>query len=262
MTQKIGLDSYGMLPAHLLAPYDFIMRYVAQQPGKCIAPSEIPAYHAIGKSVGLVYEDNANDGLGGAAMGAAKAKLALPILKSIGWPLGGPVYFAFDMPGYQRALPAFLACALAFAEGIGREPAVYGDVDTCAYAHDHGVKFLWQFGEGRAPGLSLYQSQSTQLDGYNVDVDTAFVGNFGQWAPAPPPSAVAKLVAKITGKPVPAPPIICVHPGNDGKALVYVAQRVWQGIPNMAEELNLLKVGVKPGNVPSTWWKTAKQEVW
>lgn len=262
MTQPIGVDSYGMLPARLLAPYDFIMRYVALQPGKCIVASEIPAYHAVGKSVGLVYEDGATDGLHGAPMGAAKAKLALPILKAIGWPADLPVYFAFDMPGYQTALPAFLACALAFAAGIGRPAAVYGDVDTCTYAHEHGVKYLWQFGEGRAPGLTIYQSQSKQLDGYNIDPDTAFAADYGQWAPAPAPSVIMRLVAAITGKKVPAPPIIVTHPGNDGKALVYVAQKVWQGIPDMPEELKLLSVGVKPGNVPSGWWVTAKQEAW
>ena len=73
--------------------------------------------------------------------------------------MGRPVYFACDMPGYAADLPSFVACAETFAKGIVRPAAIYGDVTTCTYAYEHGIRYLWQFGEGRAPGITVYQSR-------------------------------------------------------------------------------------------------------
>ena len=209
-----GLDAYGALPPAKLGAYDFVARYVSLQPGKCVTPSEMASYRAARKSIVLVYEDNADDGLGGANAGAAKAHLALPILKAIGWPQDRPVHFAFDMPGYAVDLPTFIRCAQAFAAGIGRPAAVYGDVDTCTASHSAGIKYLWQFGEGRAPGITILQGMSfTAPWGQSVDPDSALAEDYGQWpapvAPKPPkpkpvpkpkPAPAPKLAQTLTGK--------------------------------------------------------------
>lgn len=179
--QVNGLDAYGALPISELGPYQFVGRYVAQQPGKYITAPEFQGYLKAGKSVILVYEDNPDDALGGAPVGTAKAKVALPILNAIGWPMNRPVHFAVDMPGYGADLPAFIACAEAFAAGIGRPAGIYGDVDTCTYAYQRGIRYLWQFGESRAPGVTVYQSPSTTAPwGQSIDPDEALALDYGQ----------------------------------------------------------------------------------
>lgn len=191
-----GCDAYGPIPVSDLKAngYSFVCRYISQTPGKCITRSEYVGYLSGGIAVALVYEDNARDGEGGAATGAAKARLAIPILDAIDWPADRPVYFAFDMPGYAYDQPSFLACAVAFAHGVGREPAQYGDVDTCTYGAQHGIKYLWQFGEGRAPGISIYQSPSDIAPwGQPVDPDESLVEDFGQ-----SPYQEATLIKDIT----------------------------------------------------------------
>lgn len=174
-----GDDAYGPIPDN--APVAFVGRYVSVQQGKCITKAELAGYYAAGKKVLLVGEDNATDGTGGLEAGEEKAKLWLPIIETLELEAGRPVHFAFDMPGYSYYLPSFYDCTMAFAEGIDREPAAYGDVDTCTYLHDRGVKYLWQFGEGRAPGITVYQSPSlTAPWGQLVDPDEALAYDYGQ----------------------------------------------------------------------------------
>lgn len=194
-----GLDAYGAIPVSELGKYQFVGRYVAQQPGKCITPDEATTYLKNGKSIVLVYEDNPEDALGGANVGLAKAKIAKPILTALGVPQTVPVHFAVDMPGYSYDLATFIACAKVFALYLGRPAAIYGDVDTCTYAHEQGIRFLWQFGEGRAPGVTIYQSPATTAPwGQAIDPDESLAPNYGQWLPKPPPRPV--LARSLTGR--------------------------------------------------------------
>jgi Domain of unknown function (DUF1906) len=180
-----GCDSAAALPASALAGMSFVGRYVSESSPKCIVPGEVPVYHGAGKSLVLVYEDGAQDALGGANAGAAKGMIARPVLASLGWPLALPVYFAVDMPGIAADLSSFVACAKAFAMTIGCPAGIYGDVNTCTYAGSHGIDFLWQFGSGRAPNISIYQSYPpiTLPGGFLADPDQGLVTNFGQWMP-------------------------------------------------------------------------------
>lgn len=218
-----GLDAYGALPVNELHAYGFVGRYVAEQPGKCITAAEAHGYRAAGKGLILVYEDNANDGLGGANAGAAKAQIARPILKEIGWPTDRPVHFAFDMPGFAADLPTFVACAKAFAAGIGRPPGVYGDVDTCTAAHNAGIRYLWQFGEGRAPGITVYQSPAiTAPWGQSIDPDEALAHDYGQVpyaSPTPPTPEIEML-------------LIVTNPNNGGQAVLNLADGTYFGFPS------------------------------
>ena len=233
-----GIDAYGAIPVSQLGSYQFVARYVSQRSGKTIIVPEAKGYLAAGKSIVLVYEDNATDGLGGAAMGLAKARIAAPILSAIGWPATRPVHFAFDMPGYQQDLPAFIACATAFARGINRPIAVYGDVDTCTYAHSHGIKYLWQFGEGTAPGLTIKQGPSFIAPwGQSVDPDTALANDYGQWSPTPP-----------APKPVPTEDevLFLAKSFNGPATLLYDAQaKTCRGVAEPTEVALYEKVGIK-----------------
>lgn len=184
----LGLDAYGAIPVADLGGYDFVGRYISSIADKCMTPDEAAGYLAGGKSIVAIYEDNAADALGGAATGAAKASIALPILSAIGWPDDRPVYFAVDMPGYSWDLPTFVACAQAFAAGIGRPAAIYGDVSTCTAAYNAGIKYIMQFGEGRAPGDDIYQSAPITAGwGQSVDPDQALLTDYGQWSHTDPP---------------------------------------------------------------------------
>lgn len=179
-----GFDSYGPVPASALAKFGFVIRYVSLYAPKCVVPSEVKTYHNANKSLALVYEDGAQDALGGANAGAAKAHIAAPILKSIGWPSNLPVYFAVDFSPVSDQLATILKCVQTFAADIGRPEAVYGDVNTCNYARNNGVKFTWQFGEGVATGRNIYQGYPPiTVDGIEVDPDTAETADYGQWAP-------------------------------------------------------------------------------
>lgn len=240
----LGLDSYGALPVSVLNGYDFIGRYVSGVVGKCIVQAEVTTYHRAGKSLILVYEDEAQDALGGANAGAAKAVIARPILKAIGWPTNLPVFFAVDMPGYGQYLPDFVSCAKAFAAGIARPAGIYGDVDTCTYAHGEGIEFLWQFGEGRAPGVTVYQSASTTVNGHSVDPDEALTANYGQWSPPAPP----------TPKPTPTEetmnPVLTTDPTNGGVIVLDTALGTYKGLSDPAVE-NYLENVCKIPKVPA-----------
>lgn len=235
-----GLDAYGTVPAGELGPYAFVGRYVSEQPGKCITPAEVAAYHRAKKSIILVYEDNASDGLGGTAMGEEKASIARPILAGLGCPSWVPVHFAFDMPGYQADLPAFLDCTLAFAATLGRPAAAYGDVDTCSYLGAHGVRYLWQFGEGQAPGVTVLQGPPTTASwGQPIDPDTALAASYGQWAPPKPKPKEEEMV------------VLTKDPNNGGEIVLDLATGRYYGLSNPQVLAYYKTCGVKEVSAPS-----------
>ncbi len=181
MVTAAGVDSANRIPVSGLGPYQFVARYVSAFEAKCITATEYDSYLAASKAVVLVYEDGAEDALGGATTGVDKAKIALPVLEAIGWPEGRPVHFACDFSTTTQQLPTCLAAAQAFAAGIGRPIALYGDVAMCTYASAQGVRYLWQFGAGSAPGRTIQQEVPQVLvGGVACDPDTAYTADYGQ----------------------------------------------------------------------------------
>ncbi len=185
-----GFDSYGAIPVTdlLAAGASFVARYVSLQQGKCITASEAAGYRNADLALVLVYEDEALDGLGGAAVGAAKAAIAAPVLDAIDWPANRPVHFAFDFASgdYASDYPTMVSCVRAFAAGIGRPEAAYCDAWLGVYLSSQGVKYLFGFGEstsgveGPWAPATVWQGPSTTLAGQPVDPDTALKPDYGQ----------------------------------------------------------------------------------
>jgi hypothetical protein len=181
-----GVDSASAVPVSALGPYAFVARYVSAMQPKCITAPEAHGYAAAGKALVLVYEDGAEDALGGASIGAAKAAVARPVLASIAWPAGRPVYFACDFTPATDQLATAFQCVAAFAAGVGRPAALYGDATMCAYAASRGVPYRWQFGPGLAPGRVIQQgTPEIIVGGVACDPDTAYADDYGQspWEP-------------------------------------------------------------------------------
>lgn len=187
-----GVDCVTSLVSANLYGLDFIGRYISASTAKSITSAEPTGYHKLGKALILVYEDEAEDALGGTATGNAKAAIARPLLKTVGYPSGLPVYFAVDFSVVGDAPEICLDCINEFAAALDRPPAVYGDVNMCTYAYEHGIKYLWQFGTGRAPGICIWQGYpAVTVSGFSCDPDTAYVSDYGQWSPiSPVPSPV------------------------------------------------------------------------
>ncbi len=175
-----GYDAYGPIPVANLPAGAFVGRYVSQTAGKCVTPTEVALYHSSQHPLILVYEDNATDALGGVQVGAEKARVAIPVLESIAWPTSRPVHFAVDFSILSYQWPTVLACVQAFAKGIGRPEAIYGDVNACTWAGQAPIRYQWQWGQGVAPGRTIWQGQSSTLYGQPVDPDTALAPDYGQ----------------------------------------------------------------------------------
>lgn len=169
------------------AGYDFVIRYVGT-PGrtKNIAGFEYADLVANGVAVALVYEDGAQDALGGFAAGQASARAARADADSIGFPANRPIYFAVDWVATAGQMPAVMAYLDGAGDvlGIG-QVGVYGFQLTIRTAMDGGhARWLWQCGalDALVPGCHLYQhnNDNTTVSGITCDVNDALAPDFGQ----------------------------------------------------------------------------------
>src|SRR5437879_1703556 len=104
-----GLDySAGRLTGRQIrdAGYDFVVRYVGT-PGrtKNIAPDEYRDLVASGVAVALVYENVAEDALGGRVAGRGAALAARADADNVGFPRDRPIYFAVDWVATGSQMP-------------------------------------------------------------------------------------------------------------------------------------------------------------
>jgi hypothetical protein len=169
------------------AGYDFVIRYVGT-PGrtKNIAPFEYADLLAAGVAVALVYENVAEDALGGFAAGQGAARAARADADSIGFPANRPIYFAVDWVATAPQMPAVMAYLDGAASVLGVENVgVYGFQLTIRMAMDGGhAHWFWQCGAISAlvPGTHLYQhnNDNTTVSGITCDVNDALAPDFGQ----------------------------------------------------------------------------------
>lgn len=186
MTQ-FGVDAEVPIPIEGLDGYDFVFRYACDpaNAAKCATKAEVDAYRAAGKGVGLYYEDEAHDALGGAPVGLEKAKLAAVTLNRISWPRGLPVHFACDFSVVGSEPETCFECITAFNQALGLPMSVYGDVNACDFFAARGVRYLVQFGEGISAKRTVYQGYAPSLTAGGVPVDplTAYAADFGAWFP-------------------------------------------------------------------------------
>jgi Domain of unknown function (DUF1906) len=192
MTAQI-IDCYSELSPGPIKANGFlgIARYISLQPGKCITPEEFHAYIAGGLTVVFVYEDNADDGLGGAPVGQEKGQVARQVLESCGIdPAACAVFFGYDFNAQPSQYQACLECQRAFVASSGCLNAMYAEGPLLRYAFP---TYGWEPGsrdwnEGVAAG-QLYQAQySVPFEGTLIDIDNVLATDYGQWPrPTPPP---------------------------------------------------------------------------
>jgi hypothetical protein len=175
-----------------------VIRYLSEDKAKCITVAEAAGYHAVDLSVALVYEDGAEDFVGGANAGTAKAVIAAKILKALGIPKDRPVYCAIDgglsLSQYQVAYEGIHA----FCSALGRPDAMYGPRPFALWLHEtHGVEWFFEagaasFNTGPEPTSKRIQQLVTRPAGVGeipgVDYDLALTADWGQWLAAPVPS--------------------------------------------------------------------------
>jgi peptidoglycan hydrolase-like protein with peptidoglycan-binding domain len=194
-------------PAQIKAAgYSGVMRYLSYDPAKDITPAELLALHAVGLSVGLIWEAGATDELGAGPTGQKEGAVADAAAAALGWPLARPIYFAADFAasgGQLEAVAEYLKAASAaclFPAGI------YGGIDTVDTMLAEGVvAWGWQtsaWSNGRVSAhAQLYQRQTPTLSVSGAgpgsfDENVALAPDWGGWLPA-----AAAPVNQVAGRP-------------------------------------------------------------
>lgn len=197
---RYGIDcaerapSSASLRSHGLS---FIARYLSGVGNsKNLTREEALAAHAGHIDIVTVWETWGNRALDGHAAGRADALAAVAYLKSLGAPVGVPVYFAVD---YDPAGNAHLTDA--YFDGVfsvlGKSrTGVYGGYEVVARQMQRGAHFGWQTYAWSGwpttrwyPKAQLRQySNGHYVAGVSVDLDQAVSPNFGQWFYVSPPT--------------------------------------------------------------------------
>lgn len=208
-----GLDySWGRpnLAQVKAAGYDFVIRYLAEYGGgKEISQAEAQQIRNAKLGLALVYEQRANNALGGRAAGKHDAQVALKQAEAIGFPDDRPIYFAVDWdatPAQQGVIDEYLRGA-AEVIGAGRV-GVYGGYWICKRCKENGsAKWFWQTyawsGGNKLDGMHIYQYLNGQnIAGAEVDLNETFASDYGAWTDQAPSTHVEQ-----PAKPEPARPV-------------------------------------------------------
>jgi hypothetical protein len=166
----------------------FAMRYLSHDDGKNLHADEARQLSSAGIDIGVVWETSAQRTLSGRAGGVQDAQEAARQAKACGMPDDRPIYFAVDFDANDRQKPTIADYLRGAASVLGaNRVGVYGGFPVVKYCFDHGVaKYAWQTlawsGGHRDPRAQLYQHRNgVKVAGMDVDLDTAFAEDFGQW---------------------------------------------------------------------------------
>ncbi len=191
MTYAPALDSANHIPWAQAVGYAGGLRYLSSFPAKNLTQQEFSEARTAGKSLALVFEDQAQDALGGAVMGRLKAAKAASQTRWLLWPVDRPVYFSCDFEATPDQYPIMWACVSAFAGALKRPTAVYAQRGFLRYAENRGCRFLWELGsesfnEGAEPKYKSLQQHPDQvyIAGVECDYNDVLVEDWGQ-NPAP-----------------------------------------------------------------------------
>jgi hypothetical protein len=184
------VDSAGVISAAAARALGLVgkVRYVSASPEKNYTRAEQEA--DAGFPVALVCEDGAEDALGGANAGNARAIEVRPLLKALDWPAGRPVYLACDFQPTPEQFADCWAAIQAFAQMLDRPTAAYADWPLLAYCEARGLAFAWasgasSFNTGPAPRLAVQQlAQQVDVGGTLCDLNDVLASDWGQ-VPAP-----------------------------------------------------------------------------
>ena len=172
----------------------FACRYVST-PGnsKNLTAAEVADWSANGIGIVVVFEQGAQNALGGASRGARDATTAQSQLDALGLS-AAPVYFAVDFDATASQLPTISDYLGGAAGVIGQErTGVYGSYSVVQHVLDEGVaRYAWQTYAWSHRQLDerahLYQYHNGEhMAGVDVDRDRTVSSDedYGQWPMAP-----------------------------------------------------------------------------
>jgi len=167
----------------------FACRYLSRYGWKTITRDEVRRLRAGNIDLIVVFEDGANNALGGWGQGLADAQYALNQARYCGMPSDTPIYFAvdYDTAGNAHATDGYFDGVASVLSRPLCGP--YGGYEVVRRQMDRGLGFGWQtyaWSGGQLDARAqLYQYSN---DHGPVDYDHAYHADFGQWKwirPAP-----------------------------------------------------------------------------
>jgi hypothetical protein len=186
------IDTYSMPPMSLLAQYAGACRYISHDSSKCITSGQVHAIHGAGKTVVLNFEDAATNAQGGTQQGAADARFAVTVARTLAAPAGCCIYYSVDFEATSSQMPtvqAYFRAIRGVHAGTGYLVGAYGDATVITALLQAGVIDLgwqtvaWSYGARvRDPRAALLQDQ---FNG-SYDVDEITNPYYGGWTPHGP----------------------------------------------------------------------------
>lgn len=178
---------------------------------KNLTPAEAKALRAGGIDIVSNVETSAGFLLDGYSATAKVAERCWRQHKWCGGPDNRPLYFSLDIDAtldqYKVALQGLKGAGSAIGWG---NVGLYGGLFPIEWAHGDGVKWLWQslgwaYGGGTSKHALIRQyDNGVTLGSGTVDLDRAFVADFGQWskeADMPLTDADIPVIRKALGLP-------------------------------------------------------------
>lgn len=170
------------------AGHTFAMRYaVPGIAGKMISRNEVAVAHSHGVDIGLIYETTGATWRGGVTAGKADGIAARQALESLGAPHSVACYHAVDAQVADSEMWVVRDWLTAVAaEMKPYRTGVYGQASVMDMARslDPSI-FRWQTQAWSAGRVSqwteILQLGSTSFAGINIDIDLAYLSDFGQW---------------------------------------------------------------------------------
>lgn len=250
----MGIDfAYGTL--EFPNPFDFVCRYLCPPvQGKQITKKEALNYDAMRLPYVLVWEDGAENALGGGPQGQKDGAAARTMADGIGWPTDQPIYVSIDFD----IQPAQAQIGLAYADGFryasSAEIGTYGGTGIIAtIQRAFPLSLGWQaestgYWSDRSALVHLLQTGQSG-SGYGLasyDIDQARAKDFGQWYsginPPKPPTKESNM-SIIAVEPV-GPNWVAVQVNEDNN-MIYPKTKV--GSEPWSQNLNDEFGPIKPG---------------
>jgi Domain of unknown function (DUF1906)/Putative peptidoglycan binding domain len=214
------------------AGYQIVLRYISTDPPKDVLPPEAAALHAVGLSIGLVWETDAQAALEGAQQGQADGTQAVVLARQLGY--SGVIFtnvgdFAVD-PGQVSTINAYFTAFEGVVNSSGFMAGGYGTGYIISIlAPDHQGAYWWQnaMNDNGVPGdvvvgaASIYQRirptkviVGTPASDYDEDLVMVPVPFWGKAIIPPPPPPIP------TPPPPPPPPPHPSFPPFPGRLLM------------------------------------------
>jgi Domain of unknown function (DUF1906)/IPT/TIG domain len=200
-----GVDySSGRLSAQAMRDNNlsFACRYVSTPGnGKNLTAEEVADWSANGIGIVVVFEQGANNALGGASRGEEDATTAQSQLDELGLSTA-PVYFAVDFETTLTQLGTISDYLNGAASVIGQSrTGVYGSYSVVQHVLDEGIaRYAWQTYAWSHQQLDerahLYQYHNNErIAGVAVDRDRTVSNDedYGQYSTAPPQAVIPEI---------------------------------------------------------------------